>query len=50
MSNKRNSHEVYNRGSDQEIEALFIKNWAEIKRVLRSHMFVKVVHVKRVSK
>jgi hypothetical protein len=43
MSNKRSYHEIYNRGSDLEIEALFIKGWAELKQLLRNNMFVKPI-------
>lgn len=43
MTRKKGYHEIYNRGSDLEIEALFIKGWAELKRLLRNNMFIKPI-------
>jgi hypothetical protein len=46
MGRKTNNHEIYNRGSEFEIEALFIKNWCELKRLLYKHMWVKAAKAK----
>ncbi len=49
MSGKRSYGELYNKGSEQEIEAVFIKRWHEIKVVLYKHMWVKPIKVKMVD-
>lgn len=50
MSGKKSYNELYNRGSDQEIEAVFIKRWHELKAVLYKHMYIKPVKAKMVDK
>lgn len=45
MSGKKGYHEVYNKGCDYEIEALFIRNWAELKQLLYLHKVFKISKV-----
>lgn len=43
MSHRRgDNNDIQNKGCDWEIEAIFFKNWAEIKKVLYKYMFIKV--------
>ncbi len=49
MSGKKSYNELYNKGSEQEIEAVFIKQWYELKAVLYKHMWTKPIKAKMVD-
>ncbi len=46
LTGKKSRGEIYNMGCSFEIEALFIKNWREIKQLLYANRFVKVIKLK----
>lgn len=50
MSGKKSYHDIYNKGSEQEIEALFIAQWCELKQLLRNNMWIKPAKAKMVDK
>jgi|GEM_PF-6969659 hypothetical protein len=43
MSGK--SQDIYNKGCDYEIEALFIRNWDKLKQLLYLHKVFKISKV-----